>query len=128
MQLRGHHEKKFISFIIKIFYKDLAEIKSTPVDIRPFSQATDVSMEEKRGQSPFFSSPLFFLPFFSFFRCDYKKGDCPLFWIGFLSGSRMAFLVNFQKVLQIKMGILLGGAQALVAEELLDHPQICAAA
>lgn len=129
MQLRGHHEKKFISFIIKIFYKDLAEIKSTPVDIRPFSQATDVSIfSAESGMRRKGDSPLFFLPFFSFFRCDYKKGDCPLFWIGFLSGSRMAFLVNFQKVLQIKMGILLGGAQALVAEELLDHPQICAAA
>lgn len=134
MQLRGHHEKKFISFIIKIFYKDLAEIKSTPVDIRPLSQATDVSIfSAESGMRRKGDSPLFFpLPFFSFFRCDYKKGDCPLFWRpfsgGFLSGSRMAFLVNFQKVLQIKMGILLGGAQALVAEELLDHPQICAAA
>jgi hypothetical protein len=27
-----------------MFYKDLAELKSTPVDIRPFSQATDVSI------------------------------------------------------------------------------------
>jgi hypothetical protein len=44
MQLRGHHEKKFISFIIKIFYKDLAEIKSTPVDIRPLAQTTNVSI------------------------------------------------------------------------------------
>lgn len=44
MQLRGHYGKKIIYFIIKIFYKDLAEIKSTPVDIRPLAQATDVSI------------------------------------------------------------------------------------
>ena len=84
MQLRGHHEKKFISFIIKIFYKDLAEIKSTPVDIRPFSQATDVSIfsaesgMRRKGDSPlFFPVPFFFSLFFLFFAVIIKKGTVP---------------------------------------------------
>ena len=40
------------------------------------------------------------------------------------SGPGMALSVNFQKVLEIEMGVFLRGRQAFVTEKLLDHSQI----
>ena len=39
-----------------------------------------------------------------------------------LSGSGMAFSVDFQKMFEVEMGVFLCRRQAFVTEELLDNP------
>lgn len=40
----------------------------------------------------------------------------------------MAFAIDVQQTAEVKMGVLLGRRQALVAEKLLDGSQVCASA